>query len=193
MISLDTARAEIARTSAGSDYTDEFERLFFTADEAALRREAGAEHVTASCLIVDPVTETVLLNHHRKAGLWGQFGGHLEAEDDSLRAAARREAMEESGLRELRWFSPAPIDLHVHDLSTSFGACRRHFDVVYAAVADVGQTPVASEESLAVGWFQLTQLPNSLMPDLTLRLPELYRTSVDVWGLTGPDGSAPPR
>lgn len=193
MVPLDTARAEIARTSAGSDFADEFERLFSAAGEAALRREAGAEHVTASCLIVDPATGTVLLNHHRKAGLWGQFGGHLESEDDSLRAAAHREAMEESGLRELTWFSPAPIDLHVHDLSTSFGACRRHFDVVYAAVADVEQTPVASEESLAVGWFPLTKLPTSLMPDLTVRLPELYRASVDAWDLTGPGGSAPPR
>lgn len=178
MIGLDTARAEVAAASAPAGFTLDFERLFSTAGAAALQREAGAEHVTASCLIFDPDTESVLLNHHRKAGLWGQFGGHLEAEDDSLRSAAHREAMEESGLRRLAWFSPAPIDLHVHDLSASFGACERHFDVVFAAAASVDQVPVVSEESLAVKWFPLTALPSSLMPDLVVRVPELYRAGV---------------
>lgn len=178
MILVDTARAEVGRAPAPSDFAADFERLFSTIGDGALRREAGAEHVTASCLIFDPETESVLLNHHRKAGLWGQFGGHLEPEDDSLRSAAHREAMEESGLSELAWFSPTPIDLHVHDLSPSFGTCRRHFDVVFAAVADVDQAPVASEESLAVNWFSLTALPSSLLPDLVVRLPELYRAGV---------------
>ena len=179
MIHLDTARAEVGATSAPSDFALEFERLFTAVGDAALRREAGAEHVTASCLVFDPDTESVLLNHHRKAGLWGQFGGHLEAEDDSLRSAAHREAMEESGLRRLTWFSPAPIDLHVHDLSASFGACERHFDVVFAAIASVNQIPVVSDESLAVKWFPLAALPTALMPDLVVRLPELYRAGVE--------------
>ena len=179
MIQLDTARAEIGAASALSDFAPDFQRLFTAVGDAALQREAGAEHVTASCLIFDPVTESVLLNHHRKAGLWGQFGGHLESEDDSLRSAAHREAMEESGLRQLTWFSPAPIDLHVHDLSASFGACERHFDVVFAAIAAADQVPVVSEESLAVQWFPLTALPPALMPDLIVRLPELYRAGVE--------------
>lgn len=178
MICLDTARAEVGATSAPTDFAPNFERLFSSVGDAALRREAGAEHVTASCLIFDPDTQSVLLNHHRKAGLWGQFGGHLEAEDDSLRSAAHREAMEESGLGQLTWFSPTPIDLHVHDLSASFGACERHFDVVFAAVASVDQVPVVSDESLAVEWFPLSALPSSLMPDLVVRLPELYQAGV---------------
>ncbi|WP_240372106.1 NUDIX hydrolase [Brevibacterium zhoupengii] len=179
MIRLDTARAEVGATSASTGFRPDFEYLFSTVGDAALRREAGGEHITASCVVVDPDTETVLLNHHRKADLWGQFGGHLEAEDDSLCSAAHREAMEESGLSQLSWFSPAPIDLHVHDLSASFGACERHFDVVFAAFASVDQAPTVSEESLAVNWFPLTALPPSLMPDLVVRLPKLYRAAVE--------------
>ncbi|MDN5910248.1 MAG: NUDIX hydrolase [Brevibacterium sp.] len=181
MIRLDTARSEVGAISGMTGFALDFESLFSTAGDGALRRGAGAEHVTASCLIFDPDTEAVLLNHHRKAGLWGQFGGHLEPEDDSLRAAARREATEESGLSQLTWFSLIPIDLHVHDLSASFGACRRHFDVVFAAVADVDQVPVVSDESLAVKWFPLTDLPSSLMPDLVVRLPQLFRAGLESW------------
>ncbi|MGO1324799.1 MAG: NUDIX hydrolase, partial [Brevibacterium aurantiacum] len=77
------------------------------------------------------------------------------------------------------WFSPTPIDLHVHDLSASFGACERHFDVVFAACASVNQAPTVSAESLAVKWFPLTSLPASLMPDLVVRLPKLYRAAVE--------------
>lgn len=191
MILLDTARAEVRQASAQSDFRADFAELFATCGEASLKRGAGPEHVTASCLILDPDTESVLLNHHRKADLWGQFGGHLESDDASLRIAARREALEESGLRELAWFSPTAIDLHVHDLSASFGTCSRHYDVVFAATASAAQSPVVSEESIAVQWFPLTALPSSLMPDLTVRLPELYRAGVESLAVTGPDGTVP--
>ena len=193
MTLLDTARAEVRQASAQSNFGADFTELFATFGEAALRRETRPEHVTASCLILDPDTESVLLNHHRKADLWGQFGGHLEPEDNSLRSAARREAVEESGLNKLAWFSPTPIDLHVHDLSASFGTCSRHFDVVFAATASVAEFPVVSEESFAVQWFPLSALPSSLMPDLTVRLPELYRAGVESLRVTGPDGTAPRR
>src|SRR5699024_2673674 len=99
--------------------------------------------VTASCLVFDPIADSVLLNHHGKAQLWGQFGGHLEPVGVSLRAAAQREAEEESGLTALSWVSSAPIDLHVHDLSTAFGTCTRHYDGVVAARASVSQSPTA--------------------------------------------------
>lgn len=173
MIDLDTARREIRLAPAGP-FTADFCDLFDRQGANGLRRDGGAHHVTASCLVIDPVTESVLLNHHRKAGLWGQFGGHLEPEDDSLRAAARREAEEESGLGHLARVSPAPIDLHVHDLSTAFGACTRHFDVVYAAQASVAYSPRVSAESIEVAWFPLDRLPDALMPDLPSRLPGLY-------------------
>lgn len=106
MIRLDTARAEVGAAPTATGFTRDFDHLFSTVGDAALRRDAGGEHVTASCLVIDPDTESVLLNHHRKADLWGQFGGHLEPEDDSLCSAAHREATEESGLSNLSWFSP---------------------------------------------------------------------------------------
>lgn len=172
MIELETARREVEQAPLGPFISD-FIDLFAREGAGSLRRDGGPHHVTASCLVVDTRTESVLLNHHRKAGLWGQFGGHLEPEDLCLQDAARREAYEESGLQSLT-VTAAPIDLHVHDLSSAFGSCARHFDVVFAAGASVDETPVVSAESLDVAWFPMHQLPTALMPDLPARLPGLF-------------------
>lgn len=178
MIDLDTARSEIDALSADSVFAADFARLFDEAGTAALQRESCESHVTASCLVFDSATESVLLNHHGKAKLWGQFGGHLEPEDDSLESAAVREALEESGLGSFQWVSPTPVDLHVHDLSAAFGRCQRHYDVVFAARAGITDSPVVSDESIDVQWFPLSDLPDDLLPDLPARLPELYRAAV---------------
>src|SRR5699024_1638286 len=131
-----TARREVDRAPSGT-FADEFTELFARHGAESLERHGGGHHVTASCLVFDPIADSVLLNHHGKAQLWGQFGGHLGPVDGSLRAAAQREAEEESGLTNLSWFPPAPIAPHAHDLSTAFGTCTRHYDVVFAARASV--------------------------------------------------------
>ena len=177
MIELDTARQEVERGPRNS-FSASFADLFDRQGGDSLSRSGGAHHVTASCLVIDPAAEAVLLNHHRKAGLWGQFGGHLEPADVSLRGAARREAEEESGLRPLTRITDDPIDLHVHDLSAAFGTCARHFDVVFAAQASTDDSPHVSDESFDVAWFPLDRLPDDLMPDLPSRLPSLYRSAV---------------
>jgi 8-oxo-dGTP pyrophosphatase MutT (NUDIX family) len=181
MIDLTTARGEVKQAPSGP-FTAEFSDLFSRRGADSLRRDGGPHHVTASCLVIDSAAESVLLNHHRKAGLWGQFGGHLEPEDDSLHAAARREAEEESGLQPLIVTS-APIDLHVHDLSSAFGSCERHFDVVFAASASVrDDLPIVSSESLDVAWFPMGELPKALMPDLPARLPGLFAAAREALG-----------
>src|SRR5699024_10051551 len=176
MIDLETAR-QVVNRAPSSPFAVKFSERFARQAAAALELHGGGHNVTASYLVFDPIADSVLLNHHVKAQLWGQFGGHLEPVDVSLRAAAQREAEEESGLTALSWVSSAPIDLHVHDLSTAFGTCTRHYDVVFAARASVSQSPTVSSESIDVAWFSLTDLPSALMPDLPARLPGLFRAA----------------
>lgn len=55
-------------------------------------------HFTASAFVLSPDATALLLIFHRRLGHWLQPGGHLEAGDASVVAAARREVREESGL-----------------------------------------------------------------------------------------------
>ena len=103
-------------------------------------------HLTASCVVLDPTGDRVLLTLHRRANAWFQFGGHLEAGDSSLWAAARREAREESGIDALEPL-PRPVQLDRHRLVGSFGGCREHLDVRYAAVATAGRAGRGSARS----------------------------------------------
>src|SRR5712691_1324612 len=89
-------------------------------------------HVTASCFIVDPASRRVLLHHHRRLGRWLQMGGHVE-NDESTRAAALREATEESGLKDLELIDSV-IDLDVHTIPYGKGEPdHTHYDVRYVA------------------------------------------------------------
>lgn len=122
-------------------------------------------HLTASCLVLDESLTHVLLTLHRKAGRWFQFGGHLEPGDATLWAAARREGREESGIPDL---DPAReiVQLNQHVLIGSFGPCREHLDVRYAAVVPDGTSPVVSDESEDVRWWPVDALPEGPQSDV---------------------------
>ena len=123
-------------------------------------------HLTASCVVLDPTGRQVLLTLHRRANAWFQFGGHLEVGDASLWAAARREGREESGLDDLEPL-PRPVQLDRHLLVGSFGACREHLDVRYAALAPEGARARVSAESHDVRWWPVDALPEGSRVDLT--------------------------
>lgn len=132
----------------------------------AVARAGPPAHLTASCLVLDPSGERVLLTLHRRAGEWFQFGGHLEPGDTSLWAAARREAREESGIEDLEPL-PHPVQLDRHVLVGAFGRCREHLDVRYAAVAPEGASARVSEESHDVRWWPVDALPAGTRTELT--------------------------
>lgn len=124
------------------------------------------DHLTASCLVIAPDGAHVLLTHHRRARQWFQFGGHLEASDQSLHGAAMREAREESGIASV---TPQRVivQLDRHELSGDFGRCRAHLDVRFAAVVDRDLSPSASQESLEVAWWPTDALPEGTRGELS--------------------------
>jgi 8-oxo-dGTP pyrophosphatase MutT (NUDIX family) len=127
--------------------------------EDACRRSCAAGHLTASALLLDHERRNVLLTLHPRVGRWIQLGGHCEPEDDTLVAAALREATEESGIEGLE-LDPEPLHLDVHPITCSLGVPTRHLDVRYLVHAPRGAIERISEESRDLRWWPLDRLPS---------------------------------
>jgi 8-oxo-dGTP pyrophosphatase MutT (NUDIX family) len=131
----------------------------------AMSRNGPPAHVTAGVIVLEPHLRSVLLTHHRKAEAWFQFGGHLEPGDLTVAAGAAREAREESGLTDLA-LHPDIVHLDRHALPATFGRCREHLDIRFAAIAPSRAAPTVSSESLDVRWWPVDALPPGSAADL---------------------------
>lgn len=151
----------LRRWEAPDDSQEGLRRRFLAhlaAHPDAMAKAGPPVHFTASCLVVSPDRERVLLTLHRKAGQWFQFGGHFEPTDAGPLEAPAREAHEESGLAGLR-LHPRLVQLDRHTLVGAFRRCREHLDLRYAAIAASGSRPAVSAESLDVRWWPIEALP----------------------------------
>ena len=132
---------------------------YLHAREDACLRACVPGHLTASALVLDHTGGHALLTLHPRFGRWLQLGGHCEPEDESLAAAALREATEESGIAGLT-IEPVPAALHVHPVTCSLGVPTRHLDVQFVARAPEGARAERSDESLDLRWWPIDELPD---------------------------------
>jgi 8-oxo-dGTP pyrophosphatase MutT (NUDIX family) len=132
---------------------------FLAARPDACARSCRPGHLTASALVLSADGRQVLLTLHPRVGAWLQLGGHCEPADSSLAGAALREAVEESGIADLR-IDPAPVHVDVHPITCSLGVPTRHFDVRFVVHAPAGAQPVRSDESLDLRWWPVDDLPD---------------------------------
>ena len=144
-LELERARACL-RANPGTDLSD-LQRGF---------RDQIDGFLTASCLLWSHDGARVLLHHHRKLGLWLQFGGHCDGEGDT-REVALRETVEESGIAPSA-LTETPVDFDIHTIPARPGEPEHvHLDVRYLAVAPQGAREALSEESLALAWLTPTE------------------------------------
>ncbi|MFC4560435.1 NUDIX domain-containing protein [Nocardiopsis mangrovi] len=158
----DDARAVLTSWAAPDPRQDELRRSYLhhlDTHPDAMWRDCRPGHLTASTAIIDASGHHVVLVLHRLMGMWLQTGGHCEAGDATLAAAALREAEEESGISGLRLL-PVPVSLDRHEVPCGGGDGSLHLDVRFAAIAPEGAALVRSEaESDDLRWFSVDAVP----------------------------------
>lgn len=90
---------------------------FFANNTNCYDRSNLKGHVTAGGLVVDG-KGNVLLNHHKKTGMWFQFGGHSDGDANCINVA-RREISEEAGIFDCRLISNNIFDVDVQQIAYS--------------------------------------------------------------------------
>lgn len=131
---------------------------FLRTGKTPFDRANDIAHFTASAWVVNPGGEKVLLAFHNIYASWAWTGGHADGECD-LRAAARREAQEETGLYALRDLGDGPLSIEIlpvfgHEKRACYVSSHLHYNVTYLFEADE-DAPLRTRpgENRDVGWF----------------------------------------
>ena len=98
-------------------------------DQYCFQRTNYSGHFTASAWILNEKRDKALMTHHKKLNMWLQLGGHADGNTDLL-DVARREAIEESGIKKIRLLNDEIFDVDIH-LVPKFKdqPSHKHFDV----------------------------------------------------------------
>ncbi|MCF6225188.1 MAG: NUDIX hydrolase [Xanthomonadales bacterium] len=113
----------------------------------------GRSHLTASCWILSPSLDAILLLHHRKLNRWLQPGGHIEAHDNSWLEAALREACEETGIENFQQLVPGIFDFDIHTIPARGSVPEhQHYDARFLLQAEKSEIHF-SDESNDLQWF----------------------------------------
>lgn len=116
-------------------------------------------HFTASSFVLSPDASAVLLILHAKLGFWMQPGGHVDPEDADILTAARREVLEETGLRDVRLLGPISLlDVDVHPIPAHAAEpAHEHFDIRFL-FRSPERALIDSDEVLGARWVPLPEV-----------------------------------
>lgn len=111
-------------------------------------------HVTASAFVLSPDHDCLLLIRHRKLNAWLQPGGHVEIGENDLCLTAAREAIEETGLKQLHPLRQGDLlDIDVHAIPAHRTTpAHQHFDVRFLFEAGSMDLQAQTAEVDAVRW-----------------------------------------
>ena len=126
----------------------------------AFSRECLACHFSSSAWITNKSHDKVLLNWHNIYKNWGWLGGHNDLDKDFL-GVALKEAMEESGLKNLKVLKEEPISLEIlpvtyHMKKNSFVSSHVHMNLTYLFEADENdELKIKPDENSGLQWVLL--------------------------------------
>lgn len=136
---------------------------FLISSNNCFDRSNLAGHITAGALVADR-HGNILLNHHKKADMWFQFGGHSDGEEDSL-SVARREVWEESGISQVEVVGIFDVDVQQIDYNVKRNEPMHfHYDINFLFIVDSHYCNV-SDESVGIRWVTIDVAYELVLPD----------------------------
>lgn len=125
-------------------------------------RENATAHFTASSWLVNKEHTKVLMIYHNIYHSWAWTGGHADGEEDLL-AVAKREAMEETGVTDIKAvtediFSIEILTVDGHIKRGSYVPSHLHLNVTYLLEAEEEEVlRIKPDENSGVKWFTLEE------------------------------------
>lgn len=133
------------------------------------RGQFAPGHITCTAVILNPAADAILVMHHHRHKRWLLPGGHVEPQDASLAAAARREAIEETGIA-----LPPPTQAFLAGIDVHGIPPRRsepyhqHHDLIFALHA-LTEDFAVTEEAPQVAWARFPDFANYNLPPNIVR------------------------
>lgn len=125
-----------------------------------LTRENEFAHMTASSWIVNRDRTKVLMIYHNIYKSWAWTGGHADGEEN-MRDVAIREAMEETGIKNVKpiqegIFSLELLCVNGHVKRGKYVSSHIHINVTYLLEADDSETlAIKEDENSGVRWIAI--------------------------------------
>jgi 8-oxo-dGTP pyrophosphatase MutT (NUDIX family) len=124
-------------------------------------------HLTASALIVHPASGRVLLRWHQRQQAWLQVGGHGDPGESDPLGIALREAVEETGLADLRpW--PAADLRHVVIVAVPAGKgepAHEHADLRFVLATRTPEAATPESPDAPLRWLTAEQAREATAED----------------------------
>ena len=117
-------------------------------------------HITAGAFICDK-GGNILLNHHKKSGMWFQFGGHSDGDTNCINVA-RREISEEAGIFDCKLISNNIFDVDVQQIAYSIKKNEPehfHYDINFLFLVKDKSFEI-SNESTEIKWVSIEEAKN---------------------------------
>ena len=128
-----------------------------------LTRENKVAHFSASNWIVNKSRTKVLMIFHNIYNSWAWTGGHADGDEDLLHVA-RKEAEEESGLKNLKLISDGIASVEIltvngHVKRGNYVSSHLHFNCTFIFEADENEPiRIKADENKAVAWIDVNEV-----------------------------------
>jgi 8-oxo-dGTP pyrophosphatase MutT (NUDIX family) len=121
-------------------------------------------HITATGVVLNPSRNRVLLVHHKRLQRWLMPGGHVEPMDQKISDTARREVLEETGVKLSTAALTELVGLDVHPIPPRRSEpLHLHHDLIFYFRAE-NEIFECSEESNALIWCGLDEFARYELP-----------------------------